>query len=400
MDRTLFASLLRSLHTVGVLSFPEGSLPPADFSEKYCYHPALQACFAAQTLQETVLALPEEMIWEVQDLLGIRLLLLHLDGQVWLIGPFVVHTFQEKHIRPILITHKIPASYVTSLQLYYSAFPLISDQDLVHTVHALIRVLEPSAGDYSFRHLTAFETATGQEPLAPRYQTRFDFQSIQKRYELENRFLRMIEEGDVDNVLAAFDNIGIADLNNRRYINAIYSVPEVSLAMVRALSRKAAERGGAPLMEINEITQHAVQTAPSTNSELQLLRNMHTMILELTQAVRRHKLSEGRFSPPIQKAVSFLRVNYSQSVGLEEVAQIAGFVPSYFSRLFKEETGMTMTAYLRKLRCEQAAHLLKETDIPIAEISAYVGYPDNNYFTKAFRKEFGVTPGKWREGIE
>ena len=45
---------------------------------------------------------------------------------------------------------------------------------------------------------------------------------------------------------------------------------------------------------------------------------------------------------------------------------------------------------------EQAARLLRETDLFVSEISAYVGYPDNNYFAKAFKAQYGTTPSVWR----
>ena len=153
-------------------------------------------------------------------------------------------------------------------------------------------------------------------------------------------------------------------------------------------------------MEINEITQHAVQSNAGPGSDAKWTRSIHTMILELTEAVRRHRLSEKNYSPPIQKTVSYLRLNYSQSVRLSELADIAGFVPSYLSRLFKQEVGMTVSEFIRKLRCEQSARLLKKTNLTVSEISAYVGYPDNNYFVKAFRKEYNTTPGAYRRAKE
>ena len=397
MDHALFKTLLRNLQSVGVLSFPEGEDPPKDFSEKYCYHPVLEACYAAETFASRVRTLPPETIWEMRDAVGIRILLFRLDGNVWIVGPFVLQGFEEKKMRAVLASHGVPASYIPSLQLYYSAFPMVSNQELVHTVRALIQSLAPGEEEFAFRNLSTEESESGAGPVHARYQARFDYQSIQKRYELENRFLRMIEEGDVDKVQGAFDNMGIASLNNRRYMDAVYSNPEVSLAMVRALSRKAAERGGAPLAEINEITQHSVQTARGLKNEEALIRNLHTMIMGLTQAVRRARLSEEKYSLPIRKAIIFLRQNFSQNISLEEIAEAAGYAPSYLSRQFKAEVGMTVSEVLRKLRCDEAARLLRETGLPVAEISAYVGYPDNNYFVKVFQKDKGMTPGAWRK---
>lgn len=394
MDRELLTSLIQSLHSVGVLIFPEGQTPPVAFSEKYCYHPVLQACYAQKALQETVRTLPDETICEVQDAVGIRTLLFRQDGFVCLLGPFVSQSFSERRVRAVLIANKLPASYLPSLQLYYSAFPLISEHAIVHTVRALLRVLQPGSNEFAFEHRLSEQTDANAD--ISRYQARFDYHSIQKRYELENRFLRLIEDGDTAHVLKAFDSMSISEMNERRYMNAIYSDPKVSMAMVRALSRKAAERGGAPLIEINEITQHAVQSAIDMHSEEAFIRTLHTMVLELTEAVKRHKQAEGHYSPSIQKAVGFLRLNYSQSIRLSELADVAGLAPSYLSRLFREETGLTVSEYIRRLRCEQAARLLKETGMTVSDISAYVGYPDNNYFVKAFKKQYNTTPGAYR----
>lgn len=61
-----------------------------------------------------------------------------------------------------------------------------------------------------------------------------------------------------------------------------------------------------------------------------------------------------------------------------------------------QKVGQTVSQYIRALRCEQAARLLRETDLFVSEISAYVGYPDNNYFAKAFKAQYGTTPSVWR----
>lgn len=67
-------------------------------------------------------------------------------------------------------------------------------------------------------------------------------------------------------------------------------------------------------------------------------------------------------------------------------------------RTFKKETGMTVTQYIARLRCQNAAELLRNGDDSIQEIAAFVGYLDGNYFVKVFKKWFGVTPSEYRAG--
>ncbi len=57
---------------------------------------------------------------------------------------------------------------------------------------------------------------------------------------------------------------------------------------------------------------------------------------------------------------------------------------------------MTISEYIARTRLEKSAELLKTTKLTVQEIGFLVGYSDNNYFNKRFRKYFGQTPGKYR----
>lgn len=81
---------------------------------------------------------------------------------------------------------------------------------------------------------------------------------------------------------------------------------------------------------------------------------------------------------------------------LNTIADAVNVSSGYLSHLFKEETGLAVTAYIAKKRCEQAAELLITTELPVQDISAYVGYLDNNYFVKVFRSQYHMTPSQYR----
>ena len=78
------------------------------------------------------------------------------------------------------------------------------------------------------------------------------------------------------------------------------------------------------------------------------------------------------------------------------MCQISVYSCFQTGRLFKHETGRTITQYIVHLRCRQAAEMLRETNLPVQEISSYVGYTDNNYFVKVFKKVIGNTPSEYR----
>jgi len=98
----------------------------------------------------------------------------------------------------------------------------------------------------------------------------------------------------------------------------------------------------------------------------------------------------------IYKAVSYLRANYMYEISLEQVAGEVHLSPAYFSKLFKNEMKCTFSEYLSALRIEYSKELLLDEDLPLVEVAGLVGFKDQSYFSKVFKKLVGVSPGEFR----
>jgi len=100
---------------------------------------------------------------------------------------------------------------------------------------------------------------------------------------------------------------------------------------------------------------------------------------------------------PIRLAKRYVQEHYRESITLEDVCAATGFSASYFSVLFKKETGEGFAKYLTSVRIDRAKELLKETNLPIAEVCREVGYSDTKHFVQTFRKATGLNPGQYRK---
>lgn len=106
---------------------------------------------------------------------------------------------------------------------------------------------------------------------------------------------------------------------------------------------------------------------------------------------------EEQTSTVVSKAKAYIKNNYSKDISLDDVSRVVDISPYYFSKLFKEETGVNFIDYLTNIRMEQAKKLLQNHELSIKNICANTGYSDPNYFSRIFKKQVGVTPTEFRE---
>ncbi|MBB6730678.1 response regulator [Cohnella zeiphila] len=102
------------------------------------------------------------------------------------------------------------------------------------------------------------------------------------------------------------------------------------------------------------------------------------------------------FKRTVKEAIRYMEGHYDQPISLTEVSDHVNVTPAYFSKLFKEEMGITFVKWLNRLRVEKAKALLKETSLKTYEIAEKVGYYDYKYFSNTFRKYTGVSPRDYR----
>lgn len=99
----------------------------------------------------------------------------------------------------------------------------------------------------------------------------------------------------------------------------------------------------------------------------------------------------------IRNAVIFVKNNYRGRITLRDAAERAGLSEAYFSHIFSTVMGMGFSSYVRSIRLDAAANLLKSTELTVKEICYKTGFGNRNYFTEAFRAHFGMSPREYRD---
>ena len=161
------------------------------------------------------------------------------------------------------------------------------------------------------------------------------------------------------------------------------------------LISRAAVTGGADAQTMLMMTHDYSQIIPRISS-------MEELCSWLAKAMNRFmdnlfQFSDVKHANIIHQATRYIREHYAEKLTLNSVAAQVYLSPTYFSRIFRQETGETFNAYLNAVRIEQSKKLLTDQSVRLIDISLMVGFDNQSYFTKVFKRITGMSPLQYRE---
>lgn len=217
-----------------------------------------------------------------------------------------------------------------------------------------------------------------------------------------------------DDTLFSFYSIRFINtlkLNNNDFLSEFFSMPKISKDVPKCIPQYFQElyesarstridklfriRGFLELI-IAELINLA---NPNVSTESKALENQDSMsfskIME-REMISKKRSKDVRNDPRIQIAVNYIIANPTEKYNQDYLCRIACLSPSSLRRLFKLQTGKSPSDFAKELKMLAAARELLTTDIPIATLSTELGYEDPNYFSRAFKKIFGMSPKNYR----
>ena len=219
---------------------------------------------------------------------------------------------------------------------------------------------------------------------------------MEVRYKYENELMRAVSLGQIhkDTLLLSMFSENIME---KRVSDPVRNAKNYGIIM-NTLLRKAAESGGVHPIYLDKISSEFAMrieqiSTLSDNSELML-----DMFRSYCRLVRKHSIQ--KYSPVVQKAILVIESDLSANVSLCSLAKQQNISSGYLSTVFKKETGVTVSEYIREKKIDHAKHLLGTTHLQIQTIALHCGIMDVQYFSKIFKKQTGKTPKEYRESIK
>lgn len=275
---------------------------------------------------------------------------------------------------------------------FLQKFPRREPSDLSHLSAQLLATALYIGGEQ--RSLLERRQTQEQYQDIGEYMQQLKLEGVKTAYPLdkEQALIRAIAEGDLSEARGLLNEL----LGHIFFATGgdFSTMRARSLELMALLSRAAAD-GGVDLDEVLEMNRRFLK-------ESDYLRTTDELTLWLTRVIERYAslvfdLVDVKHKDIIYKAINYMKRNFTGKLTLEDTARHVGFSPTYFSKVFKDEMGTTFNNYLGNLRVERSKVLLLADQRSVSEICAAVGFEDQSYFIKVFRRYTGVTPGKYRK---
>jgi len=206
-------------------------------------------------------------------------------------------------------------------------------------------------------------------------------------FEVEKELVEAIKKGDMQKALQMFES----------YYQSIQQASDYQVRLVQkaledffiVLNRSMKELG------VNEDPQVSLGQLETV---MQIKEAAKAHLIHVTERIGEWRMNGMRAL--LLQAKEYVDKNYHKSISLEEVAELIGISSYYLSKLFKDRFHVTFSDYLKNLRIEKAKEYLQDGTLAFKEIALTIGYKDPNYFSRAFKKETGMSPREYRNHFQ
>lgn len=310
-----------------------------------------------------------------------------------IIGPFLMDQPDSTLVSDLAERYRLPATL--SLELYDELKTLvILSPSKVNQLKTLIdHVLSPLLPGERALLLENQQKMSQQARLNETIQVfkeqKFD-RSLAAFYKKEQDLLSRVRSGTVTEVKALLnDLIGYVLFSEGGQLE---SVRVRSIELTTLLSRVAIDGGAQPdnVFYLSSQFIHKLY-------QQQTLEDICLLMQEVLESFMNAMFNEtDKGNLYIRKALRFMQDNYGEHLELAKVAEYVGLSPSYFSALFNQIVGVSFREQLCRIRVEESKRLLLQKDYSLVDIALAMGFPDQSYYCKVFKRIVGVTPGKYR----
>lgn len=213
-------------------------------------------------------------------------------------------------------------------------------------------------------------------------------------FESEMDFYSAVREGNEKKVKKYLKNDFTATEALGRLSENIMRHFKYHFVITTAMIARQCIQAGLSLEEAYSLSDFYIQKADVAKDTSDIDALHKEMVMDYTHKMKKLK-ETPMYSKPVVLCINYIYSHLHTKITLPELAKHVSLSPSYLSRLFKQETGMSISSYISLQKIETAKNMLLFSEYSPAEVAQILGYPSQSYFTETFRKATGTTPKRY-----
>lgn len=315
------------------------------------------------------------------------------------VGPYQTFEKSREQLLEIAERSGMPARNFPRLESVYASIPLLRDKTpLLSMINVFGETLWGKGS--AFQIIDIAQELSAPHALLPEQDEIIDpedlmeqMKAMEMRYAYENELLETVSQGLTSRAELMLGNFSMK-MMERRSSDPVRNA-KIYCFICNSLLRKAAEKGGVHPLHLDSTSSALARKIEVIGTVDEGAELMMDMVRSYCRLVR--NLSTSRYSPFVRRCIAYIDSNIAGDLSLRALAALQNVNASYLSTLFRREVGKTVTEYVNEKRMDAAARLLRTSKLQIQTVAQHCGMSDVNYFSKMFKKHYGVTPRQFRD---
>lgn len=218
-------------------------------------------------------------------------------------------------------------------------------------------------------------------------------------YDPEQEFYFAIKQGNVAKVdeltrKAFHDKKGLGRLSTNELQHFKYH-----FAITAALVARYCMEAGMEMAVAFNISDYYINKADRCTSVSKLSEMHRAMCMDYCKKMQQYS-KKNIYSRPIVNAIDYIYDHLNERIKAKDISDYTKLSLSYISKLFKSETGETISEFILNRKLETAQNMLINSDYSISQIAMMLTFPSQSYFTEVFKKKYSITPNVYRNTIK
>lgn len=344
-----------------------------------------------------IITTKEQNIYSITDSIFANYVVICLDEinkNYILLGPYLLIA-DYKDLLSEYNQYDLTLDEINALKNYHKDLPILNKHKISNIVKIILKNIYTKNCKFKFIEKNNLFNLKSKESKTHRELISFiESDYLEKISATEYKLFFAIRQGDKLFASKCFDKLlPQTNINSNDFVNI--RDYKNKLIYYNTLLKKAGELEGISTVHLQNLYNTNLDKIELSNDFNELYNLIFNMIVDYCDTISDHKLKY--YSPLVKKAINHINLNLNNDLCVKDLADLFYVSPTYLARLFKKEVNSSIVEYINTQRIKQSTCLLKDSNLPIHQISQMVGISDYNYFSRLFKKYMNKTPSQYRK---